>query len=394
MVCLNGCDCPAKCCRIDSFYPEYSKGEKFMMLKHSKKHLLWRLCTIFFFISFVAIGCSSSSSDNGNGNHDSLYGTYYLSLFADSTDVNYNQMNKVNFDGAGNLEAGAVYDSASPYDSGGDTIDYTGAYDIAADGTFTFTGTDIKGILSSDGNMMITVDPDPTDSDNEISIGAAIKAATNAGNSLLNGKYTLCQIRYDGEAMKASRITITFDGAGSLTGTVADDSDDGPGTEDALTGTYSVAANGRLDMSITGLPKTFDGSVAPDGDSLVIIDDDNDGEVLLMVGVKASTGKTVSSLNGTYQVHVFGGDDSGAWASLVDATFDGNGTLSAVPIAASDNDLTAPPDRSYSVEGDGALTIGMTNEKGMISPSGDIFVVGDASNTDSEVSIVIGVKKS
>ncbi|MEJ2096062.1 MAG: hypothetical protein P8Y38_02740, partial [Deltaproteobacteria bacterium] len=88
------------------------------------------------------------------------------------------------------------------------------------------------------------------------------------------------------------------------------------------------------------------------------------------------------------------GDDSGAWASLVDATFDGNGILSAVPIAASDNDLTAPPDRSYSVEDDGALTIGMTNEKGMISPSGDIFVVGDASNTDSEVSIVIGVKKS
>jgi len=367
-----------------------------MMLKHSKKHLLWRLCTIFFFISFVAIGCSSSSSDNDNGgsNLDLLNGTYYLSLFADTGSGNWNQMNKVDFDGAGNLDAATVYDSADMYDSSGNTINYSGPYDIAADRTFTFTETDIKGVLSSDGNMMTTIDTDASDSDKEISIGAAVAESTGKDDTLLIGTYTLCQIRHDGAAMKASRINVTFDGAGSLTGTVADDSDDGPGTEDALTGTYSVAANGRLDMSITGLPKTFDGSVAPDGDSLVIIDDDNDGEVLLMVGVKASTGKTVSSLNGTYQVHVFGGDDSGAWASLVDATFDGNGILSAVPIAASDNDLTAPPDRSYSVEGDGALTIGMTNEKGMISPSGDIFVVGDASNTDSEVSIVIGVKKS
>jgi hypothetical protein len=46
------------------------------------------------------------------------------------------------------------------------------------------------------------------------------------------------------------------------------------------------------------------------------------------------------------------------------------------------------------VGNDGTLDIAATNERGMISPSGDIFVVCDAEkNIDSEVSIVIGIKK-
>lgn len=362
-----------------------------MRLRHSGNLPLLRLLTIFLLISFICIGCSGGDSDGGDGGGntlDLLDGTYFLHLFADTGSGNWNQMNEVEFDGAGNLDASIVYDS-----SGGSGT-YSGTYTIAADHTFSFTGTDVVGILSSDGNLMITIDTDPTDSDTEILVGAAPAASTGSDESLLNGTYTLCQIRRDSVAIKASRINVTFDGSGSFTGTVADDSDDGPGTVGALSGTYTIAANGRIDMAITGLAKSFDGFVAPDGESLAIIDDDDDGEVLLMVGVKASTGNDLSSLNGTYEVHVFGGEGSDAWATLADATFNGSGTLSAVIIADSDNDLTTPPDRSYSVGADGTLDIGTTNERGMVSPSGDIFVAGDAENTDSEVSILIGVKKS
>jgi len=362
-----------------------------MMPRHSRNIPLLRLLSIFLFISFICIGCGggdSGGSDGDNSDLDSLDGTYFLHLFADTGSGNWNQMNEVEFDGAGNLDSSIVYDS------GGSSGTYSGTYAIAADNTFSFTGTDVEGILSPDGNMLITIDTDPTDSDTEILVGAAAAASTGSDESLLNGTYTLCQIRQDGAAIKAARLNASFDGSGSFTGTVADDSDDGPGTVGALTGTYTIAANGRLDMAITGLAKSFDGFVAPDGESLVIIDDDDDGEVLLMVGVKASSGNDASSLNGTYQVHVFGGDGGSAWATLADGTFDGSGTLSAVIIADSDNDLTAPPDRSYSVGDDGTLDIGTTNERGMVSPSGDIFVAGDAENTDTEVSILIGVKKS
>ncbi len=361
-----------------------------MTLRKSWNHPLLRLLTIFFFISFISIGCGGDDDDNDSSSNylNLLDGTYFLSLFADTGNDNWNQMNEVAFDGAGSLDSSIVYDSD------GDSGTYSGAYDVAADGSFTITGTDVVGILSPGGNMAITIDTDPTDSDTEIAIGAAVAASTGSGDTLLNGTYTLCQIRHDGVAMKASRINATFDGSGSFTGTIADDSDDGPGAVGALAGTYSVAANGRLDMAITGLPKSFDGFVAPDGENLLVIDDDDDGEVLLMVGVKASSGNNLSSLSGTYQVHVLGGDDSSEWASLVDATFDGSGTLSTVIVADSDNDLSTPPDRSYVVGDDGILDIGTTNERGMVSPSGDIFVVVDAENTDSEVSIVIGIKKT
>jgi len=367
-----------------------------MMFKNSMNYPLLRLFTIFLFITLLSIGCGGGSGggddddddDNGSSYLNLLDGTYFLAMLADTGSDNWNQMNEVEFDGTGNLDSSIVYDSD------GDTGSFSGTYDISADRSFTFAGSDVEGILSPDGNMMITIDSDPTDSDTEILIGAAVAASTGSDDTLLSGTYVLCQIRHDGDAVKATRINATFDGAGAFTGTIADDSDDGPGTVGALAGTYAVAANGRLDMTITGLPKSFDGFVAPDGESLVIIDDDDDGEVLLMVGVKASSGNNLASLNGTYQVHVFGGDDSSAWATLVDGTFDGAGTLSSDIISDSDNDLTDPPDRSYSVGDDGTLDFGTTNERGMVSPSGDIFVVGDAENTDSEVSIVIGIKKS
>ena len=360
------------------------------MLRPSGNLPLLRLFTIFLFISFVCFGCGGGDSDgDGNGNTlDALAGTYFLHLFADTGSGNWNQMNEVDFDGAGNLDASIVYDS-----SGGSGT-YSGTYAIAADHTFSFTGTDVEGIVSPNGNMMITIDTDPTDSDTEMLVGAAAAASTGSDATLLNGTYTLCQIRHDGVSFKASRLSAAFDGSGSFTGTVAADSDDGPGTVGALTGTYTIAANGRLDMAITGLAKSFDGFVAPDGESLVIIDDDDDGEILLMVGVKASSGNTLSSMNGTYEVHVFGGDGGTAWATLADATFNGSGVLSTVIVADSDNDLTTPPDRSYTVGDDGSLIIGTTNERGMVSPSGNIFVAGDAEDTDTEVSILIGVKKS
>ncbi len=361
-----------------------------MMLRRSGNFPLLRLFTTFLFISFICIGCGGGDSDgDGDGNTlDPIAGTYFLHLFADTGSGNWNQMNEVDFDGAGNLDASIVYDS-----SGGSGT-FSGTYDIAADHTFSFTGTDVEGIVSPNGNMMITIDTDPTDSDTEMLVGAAAAASTGSDETLLNGTYTLCQIRHDGVAFKASRLSAAFDGSGSFTGTVAADSDDGPGTVGALTGTYTVAANGRLGMTITGLAKSFDGFVAPDGESLVIIDDDDDGEIMLMVGVKASSGNNLSSMNGTYQVHVFGGDGGSAWATLADATFNGSGVLSTVIVADSDNDLTTPPDRSYTVGDDGSLIIGTTNERGMVSPSGNIFVAGDAENTDTEVSILIGVKKS
>ena len=355
----------------------------------------WFWWTVFSGLMMVlCTGCSSSggSGDGGNNNsNDLLSGTYHLNQFADSDTGMWNEINKIVFYGNGS------FDSEIVYDSDGETGSSNGTYEIAADGTITEPE---DGIVSPDGRIFSMVDTDPTDDDTEIFLGIGVEMSTGMGLSSLNGDYLLCQIRRDAGGTNTSRISINLDGAGVIAGSIEADSED-PGPYDPITGTYTVDDNGTMgmDISIGGVPlaKDFTGIVSPDGNIFVILDTEtpNDDEVLMMVGIKKSSGMSNASLSGDYQMNMFGGDSPGVstWTLLIDGTFDGAGTASAHILAESDDpNPTDPPDMNYTVNADGTFSNTETGDQGIIAPGGDVFIIVDTDGPD--VMLTIGIAKS
>ncbi len=350
---------------------------------------LFRLVAFTFVLtSLFLIGCGGGDdSDDGGGSqtaNDLLDGSYSFYLFADDPGGGWNQLNATTFDGAGGFSLSTVYDSD------GGSVSLSGSYTVNTDGTLTFADTDLVGQTSADGAFFVTTDADPSDTDGEILLGVSLKNGSGMSASDLNGTYTVCQIRKDATGTMASRMSFTFDGAGAVSGNILADSD---GTTGSLSGTYTVAADGELDFVITGLSKDFIGDVSSDGNIIVILDIDDDGELLLMVGIKTSSGMDAADFSGDYQLNLYNSNGTDTFTSRIALLADGAGTLSADILASSDGDLSDQPDMAYTVGSDGALAITGSDIMGQLSPDGEVFVMVDADATgDGEVVLMIGVK--
>lgn len=346
------------------------------------------LCTLTF-LSIGLVACSSSDNDDdgagggGNSQADLLDSTYFMGIFADSGSSSmWNQINDTEFDGQGS------YDNTIEYDSDGDSGTSNGAYTVASDGEIAFTGTDIAGISSSDGAFFSIIDTNPTE---DILLGVGVQVSSGMTAADLTGTYVIGQVRYDLDRLKTSRMEFTFDGAGSFVGEIQADSD---GTPSALSGTYTVADDGGLDITVTGLPKDLEGQVSADGNLFVILDTDDDDEVSLMVGLKTTTGADASLLSGNYQMNQFGGDATSNWTTLIDMTADGSGNITATISADSGGDLTAPPPMTYTVGADGTFGITGLDDAGIVASDGNMFIIMDAVSSDDDVAFTIGIKKS
>jgi hypothetical protein len=345
---------------------------------------------LFVLIFFSLTACSSGgggSDNNGDSGSNVLSGDYQFDLIFHEGSSNWNQINSVTFDGSDG------YDADISYDSSGDTGASSGTYTVGADGGVTFAGTDVVGLASADGSIMAVSDTDPDGGvDSDISLGMAIKTGSGMSVASLNGTYIICQVRRDDERVKASRMQFTFDGAGAASGSILVDSD---GSTGSFSGTYTVAANGAFTMDITGLAKEFEGQAASDGNLLLILDTEDDGEVLMMVGVKTGSGMDNSDLSGDYQMNQFGGDATGTWTTRIDISADGAGSLTADILADSDDDLADPPTMAYTVSANGMFSITDSDEVGQLSADGEVFVLVDSDATgDGSVALLIGIKKS
>jgi hypothetical protein len=153
-----------------------------------------------------------------------------------------------------------------------------------------------------------------------------------------------------------------------------------------------VAGDGGFGLAITGLTKTFQGHASSNGGLFIILDIDNDGEVLLMVGLKKTTGADASIFSGDYQMHVIGGDNSGNWTSRYNAASNGAGGLTASIVSDSGGD-TGQYNLSYTVAADGSLSITETGEIGIVSADGEMFIMVDADDSDNDVLMAFGMLK-
>ena len=122
------------------------------------------------------------------------------------------------------------------------------------------------------------------------------------------------------------------------------------------------------------------------------VEDPNDNEVLLMVGLKETTGADVSLLSGSYRLNMLGGgNDDSNWTTSVNATADGAGNISSTIIADSAGD-TGSNNITYTVNADGTMDITGSNDTGIISSDGDIFILVNTRDDDDDVMLGIGIK--
>ena len=364
---------------------------------HSKSMFGMLIGLIFLSIGFA--GCSDDDDTiaylNNGGDDDSsleslLDGAY--SLFTISNE-GYNQENDVDFDGEGGLTSVIIYDS------NGDTGDFSGTYAIDTNGETTIDDTDSAGIVSADGGSLSLVDTALSGGvDTELMIGFAIKQASTASldASDLNGDYVFCQIRYEQDATYAasSYFNFTFNGDNTWSGEITYDSDDSTGA--SISGGYTISADGEITATLEGMTKVLTGRVSEDTNIIALIDeeDPNDEEVLIMIGLKKTSDADNTLLSGDYQMVTFGieEDKSSFWSSQIDLDVDGDGGIEA-DIFADSNDDTGNASILYTVDADGEMTLS-TGEYGIVSSDGEMFIIVDTGEGDTDVLLGIGIKKS
>ena len=179
----------------------------------------------------------------------------------------------ISADGAGNFGGSESLNNAGAISSG---TAATGTYTVAADGALSLNptdGTSLRGGLSESGELQVlsqlTAGQAP-------SIAIGIKLGSGAySNALAHGNYVVVTMQNGADS--AVWHEMAFDGAGKVFGGVTRN-DAGVITDlnarhTYLTeqGTYSVAANGTLTLSLDGA-STLTGALSADGEYLILID--------------------------------------------------------------------------------------------------------------------------
>lgn len=314
-------------------------------------------------------------------------------------------LHAASFDGAGNFSDAEVQNAFGAISSR--TV--SGTYTAAADGTLSisqpegeFAVTTFSGALGTSGNMFVA---SQTSSDPRVLVGIK-QGQGDFSNGNLTGTYTV--VRYDwggGTGDSAGLSTVTFDGAGNFSGTDTLNNA-GQVSTMAVSGTYTVAADGTLTLSpVGGSPVT--GGLSADGNSLVASQINPGALPEILVGIKRSQmNYSNTNLRGTYAVADYTyvdnsyiccngtfGDDS---VGLSKMTFDGAGNFSGAKVL---NDADGTVSNlviagTYAVAADGTLTLSPVDGPvvtGSLTADGSTLVIAEITS-GSAPSVAFGVR--
>jgi hypothetical protein len=163
------------------------------------------------------------------------------------------------YDGAGSYTGSYVLNSSGAISSGS----ISGQYTAAVGGALTLDG--YSGAVSADGNTIVSAN---LQAGGAPSVNVEIKQGqTNFTNADFIGIYQL--VSASSSTDSASKLTLTADGAGSYAGNLVQKDNAGTITSSAVSGTYSVAADGSLTLApASGSP--LSGGISADGKTLVL----------------------------------------------------------------------------------------------------------------------------
>jgi hypothetical protein len=191
--------------------------------------------------------------------------------------------------------------------------------------------------------------------------------------------------------MQSTLLTLTFDGAGNISGSAVQDFS-GTISSTPTSATYTVSADGALTIQPTDGP-LLTGGVSADGNTLVLTQITSGDSPGIAVGVKQGQSTfTDASVKGTYQMTVM--NSSGMQSTLLTLTFDGAGSISGSAVQDLSGTISSTTtSATYTVSADGALTIQPTDGPlltGGVSADGNTLVLTQITSGDSP-GIAIGV---
>jgi len=247
------------------------------------------------------------------------------------------------YDGAGSYSGGYVLNTSGVISSGS----ISGSYTAAVGGAVTVHG--YRGGVSADGNTIVSAN---LQAGNAPSVDVEIKQGqTNFTNADFSGLYQVVSITSAGDS--GSSLTLTADGTGSYSGNLVQDNA-GVITTGAVSGTYSVAADGSLTMTpASGSP--LSGGISADGKTLVLSQLTAGQPSAFAVGIKqGQTNFTNADVVGTYNTVTY----SYSSAELATLDFDGAGNVSHTTTGNQDGSISSFSETgTYTVAADGTLTV-------------------------------------
>jgi large repetitive protein len=247
------------------------------------------------------------------------------------------------FDGVGGYSGSYVLNTSGVISSGA----ISGPYTAAVDGAVTVNG--YTGGVSADGNTIVSAN---LQAGNAPSVDVEIKLGqTNFTNADFSGIYQVVSITSAGDS--SSSLTLTADGAGSYSGNLVQNNA-GVITSSAVSGTYSVAADGSLTITpASGSP--LSGGISADGKTLVLSQLTAGQPSAFAVGIEqGQTNFTNADVVGTYNIVNYTGN-SAEFATL---DFDGAGNFSGTATSNSNGTISnSSATGTYAVAADGTLTI-------------------------------------
>jgi hypothetical protein len=240
--------------------------------------------------------------------------------------------------------------------------------------------------------------------DSNISVTVSCTDNFNAG--LLNGIYTM--VGYEGSGTIDDLWTLTFDGAGNVSGSEVQNNAGTVSTR-MVSGTYVLPVTSTVIPSLgtltalvnSGLTLTLAGSsalsgyVSFDGNILVLSPITSGQNPGIMVGIKQGQSTfTDQNLSGTFATASYG--SSASVGSIATLSFDGAGNVSGSAVV---NDAGAISDSAmsgiYAVAADGTLTLtsaGAAPLTGGVSADGNTLVLVQTSAGQTPA-ITLGIKQ-
>lgn len=248
------------------------------------------------------------------------------------------------------------------------------------------TGTGAVEVKASDDTVLVSTTTTTISEATPVSSSGATDAASQVTWA---GTYNYCELfmkvlpSNSNCKSAAGTMNLNADGTWTAHTEVSSESED---LEDPdINGTYSIDATGKILIHGTQY-----GVVTPDGEVIMVAADETseDDKVGVLMMCKRDTTLTNASLNGQYLcVDIYRdsvSDGAGASVSInAPITFDGSGGYTLDEESG-----------TYSVDGNGRITIDGTRDYGMIAMDGDVIVLPDynpAEGDDIGMSVLVKI---
>lgn len=331
-------------------------------------------------LPLALVACGGSSGGGGGGvavDNSKASGTYSFVVIEGSKA----EVGSITFDGAG----GGTVTDISPTPDGPNPITYTSYADnsISLD---TMVGTIREG-----GNFIVLSN---TNTGSEALIFAVKNSATPISDTA--NSYRFAQFGHDGSNSEIVLVDVDSDGAGLMNWSTIAPAPNVKGIDtytfdNNSSGTYIITAGGG------GLDDAY-GAVSPDGQLYIYgdgIDFAADTFIYGGLGLEfPSSGMTVADLSGTYIMHQFMDDSVASGGSFIASRFrvvsNGDGTGTYASIASSTGGSSSGP-LTYTVSGDGSMTV--FGQEGFLLADGSVYVFVDHDTSGDDIDIKVAVRQ-